>query len=72
LESQVGFIYELFVLPDSRRRGIGKQLLKTAISHLKQKGYEEIRLSVFAGNPAIRIYEKLGFQQRTITLSLSL
>jgi ribosomal protein S18 acetylase RimI-like enzyme len=68
----VGFIYELFVLEEYRGRGISKQLIKAGIEQLKQEGYSEIRLSVFDGNQAIKIYESLGFKKRTITMSISL
>lgn len=67
-----GFIYELFVLEEYRGKGISKQLIKTGMEQLKQEGYSEIRLSVFAGNSAMKIYESLGFENRTITMSISL
>ncbi|WP_138420885.1 GNAT family N-acetyltransferase [Aquibacillus sediminis] len=66
----IGFIYELFVLDEYRGKGISKQLIRTAIEQLKQEGYSEIRLSVFEGNKAIKIYENLGFETRTISMSL--
>lgn len=67
-----GFIYELFVLEEFRGKGISKMLMRTGIDYLKQDGYSEVRLSVFAGNQAIKLYEKLGFNIRTITMSLPL
>jgi len=67
-----GFIYELFVIEEYRGNGISKQLMKAGIDHLKQDGYSEIRLSAFAGNHAIKLYEKLGFNIRTVTMSLRL
>jgi len=67
-----GFIYELFVIEDFRGNGISKLLMRAGIDHLKQDGYSEIRLSAFAGNQAIKLYEKLGFSIRTITMSLQL
>ena len=67
-----GFIYELFVLEEFRGNGISKLLMRAGIDHLKQDGYSEIRLSAFAGNQAINLYEKLGFSIRTITMSLQL
>lgn len=71
-DKAIGFIYELFVLDEYRARGISKQLTKAGIEQLKQQGYSEIRLSVFEGNQAIKIYESLGFENRTITMSMSL
>lgn len=65
-----GFIYELFVLDEYRGKGISKLLLETGIEQLKQEGYSEIRLSVFAGNHAIKLYEKLGFKIRTYSMSM--
>lgn len=67
-----GFIYELFVLEEFRGNGISKMLMRAGIDHLKQDGYSEIRLSAFAGNQAIKLYEKMGFSIRTVTMSLQL
>lgn len=65
-----GFIYELFVIEEFRGNGISKMLMRAGIDHLKQDGYSEIRLSAFVGNQAIKLYEKLGFSIRTVTMSL--
>ena len=67
-----GFIYELFVIEEYRGNGISKMLMSAGIDHLKQDGYSEIRLSAFAGNQAIKLYERLGFNIRTVTMSLQL
>ncbi|MEG9295034.1 GNAT family N-acetyltransferase [Mangrovibacillus sp. Mu-81] len=66
----IGFIYELFVLDEYRGKGISKQLINKAVEQLKQEGYSEIRLSVFEGNKAIKLYENLGFETRTISMSM--
>lgn len=70
LNKTIGFIYELFVLDEYRGKGISKQLINTAVEQLKQEGYSEIRLSVFEGNKAIKLYENLGFETRTISMSM--
>lgn len=67
-----GFIYELFVREEFRGNGISKQLMRTAIDHLRQDGHSEVRLSAFAGNQAIKLYEKMGFNIRTVSMSLPL
>jgi ribosomal protein S18 acetylase RimI-like enzyme len=48
------------VLPEYRGRGIGTQLLV----HLLESGcgYSTVSLSVSVGNPAIRLYERFGFE----------
>lgn len=69
-EKRYGFIYELFVLEAFRGDGVSKRLMETGIQHLKQEGYSEVRLNVYVGNPVIKWYEKLGFENRTITMSM--
>lgn len=71
-DKKYGFIYELFILEEFRGNGISKRLMTTGIDHLKQAGYSEVRLSAYAGNQAIKLYEKLGFGIRTVIMSLSL
>lgn len=44
-------------------------MIESGIEHLKQDGYSEVRLSVYAGNQAIKLYEKTGFKNKTITVS---
>ncbi|WP_318617569.1 GNAT family N-acetyltransferase [Sporosarcina sp. YIM B06819] len=67
-----GFIFELFVIEEFRGNGISKRLMRTAIDHLRQDGYSEVRLSAFAGNPAIKLYEKMGFNLRAVAMNLPL
>lgn len=67
-----GFIYELFVLKEFRGNGVATQLMRTAVDELRQNGYSEVRLSAYAGNQAIKLYEKMGFSIRTISMSLPL
>lgn len=71
-ENKYGFIYELFVLEEYRGKGIAKRLMETGIDHLRREGHSEVRLSVYAGNQASKLYEKLGFKNRTKTMSLSI
>lgn len=69
LNKEIGFIYELFVLEEYRGRGISTQLVEAGIVQLKNEEYSEVRLSVFAGNEAVKIYEELGFESKEITMS---
>ncbi|WP_153723037.1 GNAT family N-acetyltransferase [Sporosarcina cascadiensis] len=71
-DQPIGFIYELFVREEFRGKGISKRLMSVAIDRLKETGYPEIRLSAFEGNPAIRLYEKMGFHARNVTMSLQI
>jgi ribosomal protein S18 acetylase RimI-like enzyme len=67
-----GYIYELFVIEEFRGNGISKRLMRAGIDQLKNKGYSEVRLSAYAGNHAIKLYEKLGFKIRKVSMSLPL
>lgn len=67
-----GFIYELFVLEEFRGKGVSKQLMKAAFEHFRKEGYSEVRLSAYAGNSAIQLYEKMDFNIRTVSMSLPL
>jgi ribosomal protein S18 acetylase RimI-like enzyme len=50
------------LLPDYRRRGVGRQLAGQAIEAARQIGIERIELEVFASNTvAIALYRALGF-----------
>ena len=54
----------LAVSESYRRQKIGEKLVETLVDHLKQRDVKSITLEVRVSNePAIRLYEKLGFQQ---------
>lgn len=71
-DKKYGFIYELYVLEEFRGNGISARLMNKGIDQLKKEGHSEVRLSAFAGNHAIKLYEKLGFNIRTVSMSLQL
>lgn len=50
------------LLPDWRGRGLGRQLLRWGVAHLRSAGFGEIELSVEARNaPALELYRSEGF-----------
>ncbi|MGN7402111.1 GNAT family N-acetyltransferase [Cytobacillus praedii] len=69
-DKKYGFIYELYVLEEFRGNGISAKLMNKGIDQLQKEGHSEVRLSAFAGNHAIKLYEKLGFSIRTVSMSL--
>ena len=50
------------LLPGYRGMGLGSQLLERLISDLEAQGCPGISLSVDKRNPAMKLYEKLGFK----------
>ena len=58
-----GFIYDVWVAPMHRRRGIGTSLVRWAADWARSKGYAKIKLEVAETNPAARrVYEAAGFR----------
>ena len=52
------------VHPEHRRQGIAEMLINDLVDALKEKGIHSLMLEVRASNePAIALYEKLGFEQ---------
>ena len=45
-----------------RNKGLGTQLMIRMIELLQARGYSQVSLSITKGNPAVRLYERLGFK----------
>lgn len=57
-----GWIYSLAVRSDHRKRGIGSDLMKRALSELKDLGCLKVNLQVEGDNAdVVSFYEKVGF-----------
>lgn len=41
-EKKLAYLYDLAVLPDHQRKGVGKKLIGFMIDYCRQKGYEEV------------------------------
>jgi ribosomal protein S18 acetylase RimI-like enzyme len=61
------YIFLLYVSPDHRHQGIGSALMNQAEFWAKQRGDRQIGLQVFSHNqPALNLYQKLGYQTQSI------
>jgi len=58
---KLAWVGSLIVLEHYRGKGVGSELMKHAISYLKTKGVETIRLD--AASKAIPLYKRLGFKE---------
>lgn len=59
-----GSIEHIAVLPEYRRRGLGKALLEWSLRQLRDRGARRVELHVTADNlPAIRLYTDRGFSR---------
>ena len=62
-------IFLIYVDPAYRRQGIGRALMGHAEAWAKDRGYTQIGLQVFTTNqPAIELYQQLGYQSRSISM----
>jgi len=65
-----GFILNLIVFPEYRKKGIARSLIENFKEELEKEGINDVRLNVFAENgKAIRLYEKLGFKIHSMVMS---
>ena len=60
------FGVDILLLPDSRALGIGTVLLNGLFNECSERGIP-FRFSVTRGNPAIRLYERLGCREEVQT-----
>jgi ribosomal protein S18 acetylase RimI-like enzyme len=62
-DAHKGLLRAMYVRPAARRSGAGRQLVQAIIHHARQK-VEQLQLAVVSTNqPALRLYQSLGFQQ---------
>jgi len=55
-------LIDIALLEEHRNHGIGTQLMRQLLQERKSQG-RTLRLQVLQGNPAIRLYQRLGFVQ---------
>lgn len=56
-------LWGMFVAPDARRSGVGRQLLASALDHAQRLGVSRVTLCVNANNvAALALYRSLGFE----------
>jgi mycothiol synthase len=56
-----GEVYVIGVAPALQGSGLGAALLSAGVEHLRSRGLGEVVLYVESDNPAVRLYERVGF-----------
>lgn len=65
VQERVGHVTQVCVLPEFKRRGLGRLLVSRCGEQLRKRGFEAMTLTVTAGNAgAVRLYEEMGFRVR--------
>ncbi len=68
-----GFIYDVFVEPPYRRRGVGYAALRLLDAEASRLGARTLSLHVFGFNLAARtLYEKLGYEITDVNMTKNL
>lgn len=57
-----GFVLQVAVRPAYQRQGLGSQLLRQLAQRFRQAGLTRMALGVTKTNPALGLYERLGFR----------
>ena len=66
---RICLLSDIYVRPDWRSRGVGRELLTAVVRWSGEQGAEVLTLGVLATNPAARsFYYRLGFQEESFAL----
>ena len=66
---EFGFIHDLWVKPDYRQLGLGRQLVDRTLQEFRHKKIQQIRLdTAIANEDARRLFQSRGFRLSTIEL----
>lgn len=69
-DGNTGTLEYLVVLEQERGKGYGVALMDWAMNTFQNLGVNEIEVKVVYGNEAIRLYEKYGFREKSVIMSL--
>ena len=55
--------FAISLIREYRGKGIGTELMKKMLEHLKNQGFKKASLAVQKSNYAVKMYEKVGFRK---------
>ena len=55
--------FAISLIQEYRGKGIGTELMKKMLEHLKNQGFKKASLAVQKSNYAVKMYEKVGFRK---------
>ncbi len=68
-----GFIYDIYVTEQARRKGVAKHLIEFALNRFKGQGLFKVKLEVAENNKGARsLYEMMGFKPERIVMGRQL
>ena len=73
LRGPAGVLHDLMVDPPHRGHGVGRLLLRAALSHLESRGVPRVVLSTAERNEAAqRLFERTGFRRTMVEMTCEL
>ena len=69
-DADTGVLEYLVVLDSERGKGYGAAFMDWALNTFRELGVRNIDVKVVYGNEAIRFYQKYGFRERSVVLTL--
>lgn len=73
LRGPAGFIHDVAVTEEARRRGVAQQLIDAAVRWLRDRGAPRVILWTAAPNePARTLFRRLGFRETMVEMTLEL
>lgn len=70
---EYAFVHDLWVEPEYRSAGVGRQLVQAALERFTQIGVQQVRLDTAAQNEAARrLFQSCGFRVSTIEMLVEL
>ena len=68
-----GFIHDLWVEPEYRNEGLGRQMTMLAMEKFREMGVKQVRLETAVANEAARkLFESCGFRTATVEMLVEL
>ncbi|MEM0372240.1 MAG: GNAT family N-acetyltransferase [archaeon] len=55
-------------MPSFRKKGLGTRMLKALINWLKSKRVARVKADAYCGNPALKLWKKLGLKPYSVGL----
>ena len=69
-DGNTGILEYLIVLDPERGKGYGAELMDWAMNTFRKLEVNEINVKVVYGNEAVHLYEKYGFRERSVIMTL--
>ena len=64
VSSDVGFVFQVAVIPEYQNKGIGRKLVTSLLAEFVDLGMHEALLGTTVSDPAYTLYKRLGFRDK--------